>query len=88
MARFKILKIIIFGVFCYACTMIYINAIQTFNLSFKSFDYKKQNDFNLSDILITLKSSSKYHKTRLKYILQTWYQQAKSQVDFCFNYYF
>lgn len=81
MARFKVLKIFTFVIFCYACTIIYIDAIHNFNLNFQSSEQKKD-QFNLSDILITLKTSSKYHTTRLNYILQTWYQFAKSQVIF------
>ena len=38
-----------------------------------------QENFNINDILIVVKSSSKFYSTRLQYIYSTWYQFAKSQ---------
>ena len=48
---------------------------------FNNDEIKNENFYlNLSDILITIKTSSKNHNNRLKNIIDTWYQQARSQV--------
>lgn len=38
------------------------------------------NKIALNDIFISVKTSKKFHETRLKIILDTWFQQARNQV--------
>ena len=42
----------------------------------------------IKDILIVIKTSVKTHKTRITNIIDTWYQFAKSQVTKIFNFKF
>ena len=43
------------------------------------------NTLTIEDIFIVIKTTSKNHKTRLKYIESSWYQMAKKQVCFLSN---
>lgn len=51
-----------------------------FSLIFLSKQDKNDN-FSIEDILITVKTSSKFYSSRLKYIHSTWYQFGKDQVN-------
>lgn len=41
---------------------------------------KDEERFSINDIVITIKTSGKFHLTRISLILNTWWNQAKSQV--------
>ena len=48
------------------------------------FDNKKKernNDITVDDIYISIKTSKKYHSSRLQVIIDTWFQHAKNQVS-------
>ena len=76
----KLQIIFIYGICIYLFVMFCIT-IRSLNLT-SSLLKQYEEQLSVNDILITLKTSSKYHRTRLKYIHQTWYQHAKSQVIF------
>jgi hypothetical protein len=40
-----------------------------------------ENGLKLSEVLITIKTSSQNHNTRIKNIVDTWYKFAKNQVN-------
>lgn len=39
------------------------------------------NNIDLDDIFISVKTTKKYHNTRLKLIVETWFQLARDQVS-------
>ena len=61
-------------------SMIYFNGSnECYNKSQKISIEKR---ITLEDIFIVIKTTSKNHNTRLKYIESSWYQMAKTQVSF------
>jgi hypothetical protein len=49
-------------------------------------EYEWSTNIDLDDIFISVKTTQKYHDSRLKMIVKTWFQLAKEQVKFKFNF--
>lgn len=89
MFYFKIFKAIsIFKIVLKLLRLIFYGLIIYFILFlFKTESQKIQkNELNINDILITIKTSSIYHATRLRWIQSTWYQFARYQVFLIFKF--
>lgn len=44
-------------------------------------EYKSRDKLELKDIFVAVKTTRKYHKSRLELLIQTWVSQAKEQVS-------